>query len=262
MTRRLPAVFGFGRNSGLVPRRTGGPGEWRRFETAEAVAVHAAEWLCALACSRDGEIAICLSGGSTPQRLYQRLASAPLASRMPWDRIHWFWGDERFVAQDDPASNYRMAYDALFSRAPVSRDRIHPIPTEGLSPEQAAAIYQSLLQDFYGNKRLDVNRSLFHVTLLGIGEDGHTASLFPGSSALHEDRQWVLPVLGGAARQARITLTYPVLNSSHNLAFLVTGASKKKIVAQIQAGDPALPAARICPTGRLYWFVDRAAISD
>ncbi|HET7912402.1 MAG TPA: 6-phosphogluconolactonase [Pseudolabrys sp.] len=239
------------------------PGEWRLFETAEAVAEHAAEWLClcVLARPRDGEVAICLSGGSTPQRLYQRLASAPVASRMPWNRIHWFWGDERFVAHDDPASNYRMAHEALFSRAPVSPDHIHPIPTEGLTPEQAAAAYQSVLQTFYGSTRPEVIRPVFDVTLLGVGEDGHTASLFPGSSALQEERQWVLPVLADASR-TRVTLTYPVLNSSRNLAFLATGTNKKKILTRIRTGDTAPPAARIRPIGRLTWFVDRAAMPD
>jgi 6-phosphogluconolactonase len=246
-----------------MSRPTESLGEWRRFETAEVLADHAAEWLClcVLACPHDREVAICLSGGSTPQRLYQRLASAPVASRMPWNRIHWFWGDERFVAHDDPASNYRMAHEALFSRAPVSPDHIHPIPTGGLTPEQAAAAYQSLLQTFYGSKRPEVIRPVFDVTLLGVGKDGHTASLFPGSSALHEERQWVLPVLAEASR-ARVTLTYPVLNSSRNLAFLATGASKKNILARIRGGDAAPPAARIRPIGRLTWFVDGAAMPD
>lgn len=242
-----------------MPRPAGAPGEWRLYETAEAVAEHAAEWLSALASSCNGEVAICLSGGSTPRRLYQRLASDSLAARIPWNQIHWFWGDERFVAHDDPASNYRMAYDALFSRVPVSQDRIHPIPTQGLSPEGAAAAYQTLLQGYYGNKRLDVNRSIFDVTLLGVGEDGHTASLFPGSSALRDDRRWVRAVVG-EADQARVTLTFPVLNSSRNVAFLVTGENKKKILAQIRAGDGSMPVARIRPVGRLYWFVDRAAV--
>lgn len=243
-----------------MPKPTDGPGEWRVFDTAEAVAEHAAEWLCALARSRDREVAICLSGGSTPQRLYQRLASAPVASRMPWNRIQWFWGDERFVPHDDPASNYRMAYDALFSRIPISKERIHPIPTEDLSPEQAAESYQSLLQNYYGDNRLDANRSIFDVTMLGVGEDGHTASLFPGNSSLQEDRQWVLPVLG-ATSQTRITLTYPVLNSSSNLAFVATGANKKSILARIRAGDMTLPAALVRPVGRLYWFVDQPALA-
>jgi 6-phosphogluconolactonase len=243
-----------------MPSPGAGQGEWRLFETAEAVVAHAAEWLCSLACSRTGKVAICLSGGSTPRRLYQCLASAPFVRSIPWHRIHWFWGDERFVAHDDPASNYRMAYETLFSRAPVPPDCIYPIPTEGLSPEQAAITYQATLQRFYGSKQLDANRPVFDVTLLGVGEDGHTASLFPGCSALQEDRKWVCAVVSERS-QPRVTLTLPVLNSSHNVVFLATGENKKKILTRIRAGDTAPPAARVCPVGRLYWFADRAAVS-
>jgi len=236
-------------------------GSWRIFETAEAVAGHVAEWLRDLVCARDDEFAICLSGGSTPRRLYQRLASPTFASRVPWNRIHWFWGDERFVPHDDPASNYRMAYDALFSCVPISKDHLHPIPTEGLSPQQAASSYQALLQHFYGRTRLNQNRPIFDVTLLGIGDDGHTASLFPDSLALRENRQWVLAVVS-EARGTRITLTYPVLDSSRNLAILATGANKKDILKRIRAGDTSLPAARVRPIGNLYYFVDCAALEE
>ena len=244
-----------------MPSQTEKLGSWRIFETAEAVAGHVAEWLCDLVCARDDEFAICLSGGSTPRRLYQRLASPTFASRVPWNRIHWFWGDERFVPHDDPASNYRMAYDALFSCVPISKDHLHPIPTEGLSPQQAASSYQALLQHFYGRTRLNQNRPIFDVTLLGIGDDGHTASLFPDSLALRENRQWVLAVVS-EARGTRITLTYPVLDSSRNLAILATGANKKDILKRIRAGDTSLPAALVRPIGNLYWFVDRAALEE
>jgi len=243
-----------------MPSQSEKLGKWHIFETADAVAKHVAEWLCALACAREGEFAVCLSGGSTPRRLYQPLARPPFVSRLPWSRIHWFWGDERFVPHHDPASNYRMAYDALFSCVPISKERLHQIPTEGLSPQQAAAGYQALLQRFYGDKQLDRDRAIFDVTLLGVGEDGHTASLFPGSLALLEERDWVLAVVGKAS-EARITLTYPALNSSRNLAFLVTGASKRNILAKIRSGSAA-PAARVRPIGDLDWFVDHAAAPE
>lgn len=134
-----------------MPSQTEKLGRWHIFETADAVAEHVAEWLCALACARDGELAICLSGGSTPRPLYQRLASPGFASRVPWSRIHWFWGDERFVPHDDPASNYRMAYDALFlkrsdpakSSSPNSDRR--PVPAAsggGLSSAPATLLRQ------------------------------------------------------------------------------------------------------------------------
>jgi len=146
-------------------------------------------------------------------------------------------------------------------RSNFSKDHLHPIPTEGLSPQQAASSYQALLQHFYGHTRLNQNRPIFDVTLLGVGEDGHTASLFPDSLALRENRQWVLAVVS-EARGTRITLTYPVLDSSRNLALLATGANKKDILRRIRAGDTSLPAALVRPIGNLYWFVDRAALEE
>lgn len=232
--------------------------EHRTFESPEALARGAAEWLCALAQASDREFAVCLSGGSTPRHLYERLAEPAIASRFPWSRVHWFWGDERFVPHSDPDSNYRMAYDAFLSRLPVARGNIHAIPTEHLSPEEAAAGYEATLKRYYGEDQLDSRRPIFDVTLLGIGEDGHTASLFPGHPALQEKRRWALAVLG-AMPPARITLTYPALNSSRDLAFIATGAKKKGILARAQAGDPAVPAAQVRPVGRLHWFADRAA---
>src|ERR1700732_4974557 len=166
------------------------PAEARVFEDAEALARHAAEWLCTLVLADDRRFAICCSGGSTPKRLYEVLAEPPIASRFPWERAHWFWGDERFVPHDHADSNYRMVFDALLSRAAVPAGNVHAIPTAGLSPEEAAAAYEETLKDFYGAHTLAPARPLFDVTLLGIGEDGHTASLFPGHPALEEQDHW------------------------------------------------------------------------
>ena len=232
--------------------------EIRIMENAEALARNVAEWLCALARANDRAFAVCLSGGSTPQRLYERLAEPGIASRFPWSRVHWFWGDERFVPHDDRESNYRMGCDALLSRVPAPNDNIHAIPTEGLSPDQAAAAYEATLKRFYGGEIIVPNRPLFDVTLLGIGEDGHTASLFPGQPTLQETQRWAVAVIG-AKSEPRITLTYPVLDSSHDAAFLATGKEKREVIARAQAGDRAIPAAMIRPVGRLYWFTDRAA---
>lgn len=236
------------------------PAAFRIFENEEALARDVAEWLCALAQERAGGFAICLSGGSTPRRLYRRLADPAVASRFPWQRVHWFWGDERFVPNDDPESNYRMVDEALLRHVPVRAENIHPIPTEAMSPEQAAAAYEATLRRCYGAERLDPHRPIFDVTLLGLGENGHTASLFPGHPALEEGVRWVVAVRGAMA-QARITLTYPVLDSSRDAAFLVTGANKRGILARVRSGDESLPAARIRPVGRLHWFADRAAAS-
>ena len=230
----------------------------RTFKDAETLARDVAEWLCALVLASDGKFAICLSGGSTPRRLYECLADPLIASRFPWSRAHWFWGDERFVPHDHPDSNYRMAHQALLSRVPIPDDNIHAVPTESVPPEQAAAAYETTLRRFYGAGMLSTARPLFDVTLLGIGEDGHTASLFPGQPALKESSRWAVAVTG-AKSEARITLTYPALNSSRDLAFLATGEEKRGVVARVEAGDRTLPAANIHPVGRLHQFMDRAA---
>jgi 6-phosphogluconolactonase len=232
--------------------------EVRVFEDAEALARNAAEWLGALAQASDRRFAICCSGGSTPKRLYEVLAEPATASRFPWERVHWFWGDERFVPHNHPDSNYRMVVDAMLSRVAAPAGNIHAVSTVGLSPEEAAGAYEKTLKAFYGADTLTPTRPLFDVTLLGIGEDGHTASLFPGHPALEDQTHWALAVIG-AKSEARITLTYPVLDSSRDAVFLVTGAGKREPVARARSGDHTLPAARIRPVGRLHWFTDRAA---
>lgn len=228
------------------------------FENAKTLARQVAEWLCNLARASDRPFAVSLSGGSTPRRLYELLATPEIASRFPWNRTHWFWGDERFVPHDHPDSNYGMARDAFLSRVPVPDDNIHAVPTEGLSPEQAAAAYEATLKRFYGADTLAPARALFDVTLLGIGANGHTASLFPCQPALQETRRWVVAVIGAEA-EARITLTYPALDSSRQVAFVVTGEEKRGVVARAQAGDRTLPAGMVRPVGLLHWFTDRAA---
>jgi 6-phosphogluconolactonase len=235
--------------------------ETRVFESAEALAQGGAEWLCALAQASSRDFAVCLSGGSTPRRLYEALATPAMAVRFPWQRVHWFWGDERFVPHDDPESNYRMVREALLSRVPIPAENIHPVPTEGLSPEQAAADYEATLKRYYGADKLTPTRPLFDVNLLGVGEDGHTASLFPGQPALREKQRWAVAVIG-AKSNARITLTYPALDSSRDLVFLVTGNAKRDIVARVRAGDRSLPAALVRPLGGLHWFGDHAALPE
>jgi len=223
----------------------------------EDLAHRAARWIADIAAASRGRFAICLSGGSTPRRLYQRLADPPFRAAMPWDRIHWFWGDERFVPPDHPDSNYRMAREALLSRAPIPAANIHRVETGG-EPEEAARAYQQTLKSYYGAERLDPARPLFDVELLGLGPDGHTASLFPGTKVLDERQRWVAEIVG-AKPEVRITLTYPVLESSRHTAFLVAGADKREALARVMAGDWELPAARLSPVGELVWFVDEQA---
>lgn len=231
------------------------------FEDAETLAHRVAEWLCDLARASDRTFAVSLSGGSTPRRLYELLSTPEIASRFPWNRVHWFWGDERFVPHDHPDSNFGMARDAFLSRVPVPAHNVHAIPTEGLSPEQAAAAYEATLKRFYGADILAQGRPLFDVTLLGIGDDGHTASLFSGHPALRETQRWVVAVIG-AMPEPRITLTYPALDSSRDVAFVVTGRGKRDVVAQAQAGDRTIPAGLVRPVGRLHWFTDRGAAAE
>jgi 6-phosphogluconolactonase len=226
-------------------------------ENPEALARRAAKWIADLAAASRGRFAIALSGGSTPRRLYQLLSETPHREAMPWDRIHWFWGDERFVPWDDPASNYGMTYAALLGRAPVPPENIHGIATNG-TPAEAAAAYEQALKSYYGSDDLDPARPLFDIQILGLGPDGHTASLIPGTSALEERRRWAVEITG-ARPETRITLTYPVLESSRHTAFLAAGAEKREILSRALAGDQALPAARLRPVGELTWFIDEAA---
>ena len=225
----------------------------------EALARRVADWLLAAANAKDRVFAIALSGGSTPRRLYERLAEPTYRDRFPWSRTHWFWGDERFVAHDDALSNYRMVREALLSLAAIPATNVHAIPTEGVSPESAASAYERELKSFYGAERLDPARSLFDVTLLGLGPDGHTASLFPNTAVLAERDRWVATVVG-AKSEVRITLTYPVLESSRNAVFLVTGEEKRAALARLRRRDDSLPATCLHPTGSLWIFGDAAAV--
>jgi len=224
----------------------------------DTLALHVANWLVKEATESQGPFAIALSGGSTPKTLYELLATPEFRTRLPWASIHWFWGDERFVPADDPLSNYRMVREALLENAPIPTENIHPVPTENLTPEEAAELYEGTLRLFHGSKRLGGRNPLFDINLLGIGDDGHTASLFPGTEVLNDRTRWVAPVIGAKA-EARITLTYPALESSRYVAFLVTGAGKRDILKRLMADDQALPSARVKPVGELLVFADQAA---
>ena len=147
-----------------------------------ALARHVAAWMTQAALAAHSPFRVSLSGGSTPKTLYGLLASDEFRSRFPWPRVSWYWGDERFVPHDHPDSNYRIAREAMLAKVPVPPENIHPIPTDG-TPEDAARRYERTLQEAYGAATLDPQRPLFDVTLLGLGPDGHTASLIPGMSA-------------------------------------------------------------------------------
>ena len=224
-----------------------------------ALAKRVAEWLVEQVEATAGVCRISLSGGSTPRVLYTLLAAEPLRSRMPWDRLALFWGDERFVPPDDKDSNYRMTREAMLDHVPLQPDQIHRMPTDG-SPEEAAQAYEDLLKRVYGGDTLDPARPFFDITLLGMGPDGHTASLLPDSNVLDERSRWVAAVSQGRP-EVRLTLTYPLIDSSRIVAFLLNGKEKAKAFARIRTGDTGLPAARVAPVGKLLWFVDRAVLT-
>lgn len=224
----------------------------------EALAQFVAEWLTGRALHSAGRFTLCLSGGSTPKRLFEILAGDAYRERFPWERTHLFWGDERFVPHDDKDSNYRMTREALLDHVPVPPAHVHAMPVGG-TPAEAALAYEQELRVYYGEETLESTRPLFDVTLLGLGENGHTASLFPGTSALQESLHWVAPVTEGVP-QPRLTLTYPTLASSAVVAFLVAGKSKYDVLQRVWNGDRTQPAARITADGELHWFVDKFAV--
>ncbi|HEY4163188.1 MAG TPA: 6-phosphogluconolactonase [Dongiaceae bacterium] len=225
-----------------------------------ALARHVAEWMTTAALASKDAFRVSLSGGSTPKTLYGLLASDEFRGRFPWPRVSWYWGDERFVPYDHPDSNYRMTREAMLSKAPVPPENVHPVPADG-TPEDAARRYEQILQEAYGATTFDPARPLFDVTLLGLGPDGHTASLLPGEPVLEERKRWVAAVSHGRP-EIRLTMTYPAIESSRRVAFLVAGKEKAPILRTIRGGDSRVPAARVRPQGELFWFVDKDAAGE
>lgn len=225
---------------------------------AESVSREAAQRFVSAAAEklsdRRATFSVALAGGSTPRRLYELLAASPYRSKIPWARVHFFWGDERVVPYDHADSNFRTAYEALLKHVPVQRENLHPVPTN-LPADQAAQAYEQTLRAHFGRwglPRLDL-------ALLGVGADGHTASLFPGSAALAEKDRWVMPHSRGVNEPARVTLTLPILNNAHRVLFLVMGKAKASALrAALESGT--LPVQRVQPKkGELLFLVDAAA---
>jgi 6-phosphogluconolactonase len=233
-------------------------GTLRVFENGEALAQGIAAWLTDRALRAKGWCTVCLSGGTTPKRLYEILASPPLVGEFPWALTRFTFGDERFVPPDDPASNARMATEAMFSHVAVPSGNVYFMPTVGVTPEIAATHYERTLKCLYGDDVLVPERALFDVTLLGVGDDGHTASLIPGQPVLEETSRWVGVVSQGRP-ETRLTLTFPALQSSGATLFLVQGKGKREILNRLLSGDDTVPAGRLRPEGELFWFVDRDA---
>lgn len=217
-----------------------------------------ADWLVDRFEDSIGPFALNLSGGSTPKAVYALLATEPYRRKFDWTRIHVFFGDERFVPQDHPDNNYRMAREAMLAKVPIPEENVHAVPTSGDDPQAAASAYEQTLKTFYGKDTLDLPRPLFAVTLLGLGDDGHTASLFPGTDALSERAEWVTAVVG-VKPEPRITMTYPVLASSHSVVFLVEGQGKREMLSRLMRRDRSIPAAQVEAKGEILVFCDEAA---
>ena len=234
--------------------------EMRVHRDLEELSRATADFFCEVAheaVQQAGEFFVALSGGSTPRRMYEILAGNDYRDRMDWSRTQLFWSDERCVPPDDPQSNYRMVTEAL---APVA---IPPLNVHRLRgedpPEEAAREYEIELRQSFRLLSNDLPR--FHLILLGLGEDGHTASLFPGTAALNDTTHLVAANYVEKFKTYRLTLTLPVINHAANVAFLVSGEGKRTILHRVLE-DPgaSLPAQRVHPSnGRLLWFVDEAA---
>jgi 6-phosphogluconolactonase len=214
------------------------------------------------AVEQKGVFSVALAGGSTPRGLYALLADDPeLRAALPWTQMHFFWGDERHVPPDHPDSNYRMVWDVLLSKVPVPPENVHRIRAEGPNADAAARDYERVLREFFGLSGSEFPR--LDLAFLGLGTDGHTASLFPGTPALEGRRRLVVANRVERVASYRITLTVPVFNNASCVAFLVAGKGKAQVLRDVLHGshDPRrLPAQLITPIqGRLVWMVDAEA---
>ncbi len=232
-------------------------------DDAESMSRSAAELFVAQAkkaCAARGRFSVALAGGSTPRQTYELLAAEPYRSSVDWPRVHVFWGDERCVPGDDDRSNAKMARKAWLDCVPIPSTQIHAMEGTG-DPRHSAEDYERTLRAFFGN-----GTSTFDFVFLGLGEDGHTASLFPHTAVLNETDRWVAETFVQEQDLYRITLTAPILNASDHVLFLVSGASKSAVLKDVVEGpsDPSrLPAQLIRPRpGQLTWLTDRPAAAS
>jgi 6-phosphogluconolactonase len=243
----------------------------KQFNTIEQASIFAVDQVLNIAksaVSNKGFCTIVLAGGQTPRRTYELLSQPARAEQMPWQQIHFFWGDERWLASTHPDSNFFMAHKALFSKVHIPPQNIHQISTGHQDPETGADIYEKHLRDFFHSQPLaettrisgNISFPVFDIILLGMGTDGHTASLFPGSNFLNEHEKWVDPIEEdtGSPPVPRITLTLPVINQAKNIIFFLSGNRKIEILETIlNKPDKALtyPAAHVNPREKLIWIV-------
>ncbi len=235
------------------------------FPDVEFLALAAADHFISAAASAiqaKGSFTVALSGGSTPMSLYRLLASEPFSEQVNWTRVHLFWGDERCVPPDHPDSNFYRAQTALINHVPIPEENIHRIQAEN-PPRQAAELYEQSLRDFFDSA--ETSPKAFDLLLLGMGDDGHTASIFPGTSAVREKESWVTALYVDRVGAWRITLTPVILNRSNQALFLVAGGGKNWTLQKVLYGTyqpDRYPAQLIKPSGEEpQWFVDEAAAS-
>ena len=235
------------------------------FEDLPALAAGLAEWITSLieeTLTRQPRFSLALSGGSTPKKLHELLASSPYKERIDWKKVSIFFGDERAVPLDDDRNNARMAFDTLLDKVPVPKSQIHIMRTE-LPPEEAAAAYQKTLQEYFGGSENQLPKLTFDLILLGMGDDGHTLSLFPGTAVIHEEKKWVVSFFLPAQDMYRITLTKIIANRAAHVAFMISGAGKAdalKAVIEGKSEPDKYPSQVIEPTaGELHFFLDKAA---
>lgn len=220
-----------------------------------------AKWLVAYAAQtleKQDRFTIALSGGSTPKKLHKLLASDAYRDQVDWSRWHFFMGDERFVPASDDRSNAKMCYETLLDHVPVKEDQIHFYQTEGISAEKSAEAYEALLKSYFENQPTGLD-----LIILGMGDDGHTLSLFPHQPIIHEMEKWVDSFWLEPQNMFRITMTHPVANHAASVAFLAAGPGKQKVLKEVLQGEfhpEQFPSQIIQPaSGQLHWFVDEAA---
>lgn len=232
-------------------------------QTIEAVSLELAEWITSsieTVLQKQEKCTFVLTGGNSPKRLYELLASSPYKERIDWSRLHIFWGDERAVLFTDERNNARMTYEHLLNNVPVVKEHVHVMRTD-IEPEKSAAEYEKILLNYFG----DTGNS-FDIVLSGMGDDGHTLSLFPGTEVIHEKKLWVSAFYLTPQQMFRITLTAPIVNRAAKIAFLTFGSGKAQALKEVLEGayNPELyPSQIIKPiSGELHWFVDTAAAAE
>ena len=233
----------------------------RDLETLNAIAVGHVTRLIHSQVNIKDKVSLVLSGGTTPRRLYESLATPASGKPIPWERVHLFWGDERCVPPDHAESNYRMARESLIDHIPIPSENIHRMHAEESDPNQAAEIYEHTLREFFGATKPEWPH--FDLVLLGVGADGHTASLFPDSPVLDEKKRWVAATYVEALKVMRLTLTLPVFNHAAQVLFLVAGKEKSSVMKEAGSSDPSqkkFPYQRIHPPrGKVIYLMDQNA---